>query len=223
MATLLDKEGYYYSIGAYIEGGAFGVYATSNAKNLASELINNYGWTLDATSAWFGAITYESQFNPAQIEGNLTTPATNSGVGYIQWTPSAQLISYCDQWGVDWRLTSSQLRKWELERTTTDPDIRQWFLIKQYYDLYKSVFPLSEPPASMDAFTHATLSEYSMEELSAQVIEFYTRPGSWANTDNWYRNAESANQWYEILSGGLPPTPGKKSKGMPIWMQIRYF
>lgn len=208
MAQGIDSEGYYYATGAYIEGGAYGERATSNAKKLAAELIYNYGWTEASVAAWFGAITHESQFNPAQIEGNLSSPAKNSGVGYIQWTPSAELISFCNSWGVRWQLTSSQLRKWQLERTTTDSDVKQWFLIGRYLQLYKSVFPNSNPPATMDAFTKATLLQYSFEELSAQVIEFYTRPGSWQNTANWYRNAEDARKWYKIISGVDPPPPG---------------
>lgn len=220
MAHLLDSEGYYYSIGSYLDGGAYGEYGTANAIKLANALQYVYGWTLDSVSAWFGAITHESQFNPAQIEGNITIPTANSGVGYIQWTPSSNLISFCDTWGVDWKLTSSQLRKWELERTTTDPDVKQWFLIQRYYDLYKSQFPTGkEPPATMMAFTQATLADYTMLELSAQVIEFYTRPASWQNTDNWARNAADALKWKEIISEG--PQPPVKSKRMPLWLMLR--
>ena len=224
MGHVLDSEGYWFSVGSYIDGGAFGEYAQANAVRLAYALMNTYGWTLDSVSAWFGAVTYESQFNPAQIEGNLTTPTRNSGVGYIQWTPSDQLISFCEGWGVDWRLTSSQLRKWELERTTTDSEIKQWFVMGQYARLYREQFPNgAEPPSTMNGFTKATLSTYSMLELCAQVIEFYTRPGSWENVDNWKRNEESANRWYEIISGAEPPTPlPTKKKGMPLWMKIRY-
>lgn len=222
MAHTIDSEGYYYSVGSYLDGGAYGEYGQSNAIKLAHALMDIYGWTLDSVSAWFGAITHESQFNPAQIEGNLTAPTANSGVGYIQWTPSSDLISFCDSWGVDWRLTSSQLRKWQLERTTTDSDIKQWFLIGRYYDLYKSVFPTGkEPPSTMMDFTQATLADYTMRELSAQVIEFYTRPGSWQNTDNWTRNAEDAFRWREIISDTpIPPTPSKKKK-MPLWLMLR--
>lgn len=216
MAHDIDKEGYYYSVGSYITGGAYGEYAESNARKLAGELTINYGWTIDAVSAWFGAITHESQFNPAQIEGNYTVPQTNTGVGYIQWTPSAQLISFCNDWGVDWKLTSSQLRKWELERTTTDTDVKQWFLIGRYYNLYKSIFPNEkEPPATFEEFTHATLTEYSMVELSAQIIEFYTRPASWQDTSKWYRNAEDSTYWYELLTGQKPPIPPGPEPGSP--------
>lgn len=219
MGAMLDSEGYYYSTGSYITGGAYGEYAEHNALKLASELYTNYGWTKDAVSAWFGAITFESQFNPAQIEGNLTTPTTNSGVGYIQWTPSSELISFCNSWDVRWQLTSSQLRKWELERTTTDSDVKQWFLIQRYLNLYREVFPDSDPPATMDAFTKATLEEYTMQELSAQIILFYTRPASWENTQNFYRNAEAADYWYQKIYGDLPEP--KTEQKMPIWMYLR--
>lgn len=218
MGASLDSEGYYYSVGSYIDGGAYGPYAESNAVKLAGELIHNYGWTEVATAAWFGAITFESQFNPAQIEGNLTTPTTNSGVGYIQWTPSSQLISFCEQWGVRWQLTSSQLRKWELERTTTDSDIRQWFVMQPYVTKYHSVFPNNTPLPSMQAFTQASLNQYDWTQLSAQIILFYTRPASWDNTENWYRNAKACEYWYSKIRG--VPTPISKKK-MPVWMMVR--
>lgn len=214
MAHLIDSEGYYYSVGEYITGGAFGQYAGANAMRLSGELLYNYNWTIDAISAWFGAITYESQFNPAQIEGNYTVPQTNTGVGYIQWTPSSQLISYCEEWGVNWRLSSSQLRKWELERTTNNSDIKQWFLIDRYYQLYKSNFPNGkEPPATFNQFTKVTFNDYTPEEMSAQIVEFYTRPASWQNTGNWIRNAEATKSWYNRLTGlnpPMPPGPGPK-------------
>lgn len=218
----LDSEGYYSNVGGNINGGWEGEEALHNGQLMCSVLIQEYGWTPDSVSAWLGAISYESALNPGKIEGNLPSPGTNTGVGWIQWTPSADLLSFADGWGVAWYLASTQYRKWELERTTTDSDIRQWFLIKRYLDYYHLFFN-SDPPSTMDAFTHATLSQYTFEELSAQIVLFYTRPASWQDTDKWKRNAETSAYWYEVATGELPPipVPVKKSK-LPLWCKIKY-
>lgn len=211
--TLIDIEGFYSNVGGVtFEGGRFGPEAQYNAQRLAYILENEHGWTLDAISAWFSAITYESGFNPGCCEGGVYPPTSSTGVGLIQWTPSGNLIDFTDAWGVEWYYVSSQTRKWELERTTTDSNIKQWFVMDPYYNLYMSVFH-KEPCATMDDFTHATFQQYTMAELCAMVIEFYTRPASWNNTDNWYRNEEAGNFWYNALTGEFPPVPPGPTPG----------
>lgn len=218
----LDKEGYYSVVGGNINGGWQGEEAKHNGLLLAAELKNNYGWTLEAIAAWFSALSYESTLNPGKIEGNAPQPSRNTGVGYIQWTPSTDLTAFADTWGVPWYLTSTQLRKWELERTTNDSDIKQWFVMQPYLTLYETYFT-KPPAATMDVFSRATFSDWSLLELCVMVIEFYTRPGSWENTDNWYRNEVAGEYWYQVISGVLPPTPRpKKSKGLPAWVKIKY-
>lgn len=226
MALHKDSEGYWINPGGSMPDGAFGQYAKENAQKLAGEFVYAYGWTIDAVCGFFSAITYESAFDPTKIEGNLSEPTKNSGVGYVQWTPSAQLISYCNTWSVDWRLTSSQLRKLELERTTTDSDIKQWFVMNPYYALYMEHFT-KEPPATFMEYSKSTLQEYSMLELCAMIPEFYTRPASWDDTSKWYRNEEAGNFWYEYLTGEAPPTPPTpvtpvKHK-LPVYMMCKKY
>lgn len=223
MALQKDSEGFWINPGASMPGGWQGNYALENARKLAYILQNQYGWTIDAISAWFSAISYESAFDPSKIEGNLLSPTKNSGVGYVQWTPSDNLIRFCNEWGVDWKLTSSQCRKWELERTTTDSNIKQWFVMSPYIDLYSQYFTRA-PCQTMNDFTHATLSQYSMLELCAMIPEFYTRPASWANVDNWHRNEAAGNYWYTQLTGENPPQPPDPGPGPgPITTHKKFF
>lgn len=209
MASTLDSEGFYSDVGGVtLDGGRMGEQAQWNAQRLAYILEKDYNWSIDAISAWFSAITYESGFNPGCCEGGVYPPTRSTGVGLVQWTPSTNLIDFTNEWGVYWYLVSSQCRKFELERTTTDSNIKQWFVMEPYYSFYMdNIGTGREPCRTFDEFTHATLTEYSMLELCAMIPEFYTRPASWDSTDNWYRNAEAGNFWYNALTGELPPTP----------------
>ena len=207
MATpQLDSEGFYYVIGGEFPGEkGKNEYALHNADLLWSYFIKTYNWTLPAVCAFFGAITYESGFNPRLIEGGLTTPVKNSGVGYVQWTPSTNLTDYATQWGVPWYL---------------------------YKAKYLEDFPESSIYKTQDDFCSKAdfVNGNTPRSLSAQIPEFYTRPGSWANKDNWTRNAEMFSFFYNRYSGQdppspptppTPPTPGKKS-GLKVWQMIRY-
>lgn len=235
MATpQLDSEGFYYVIGGEFPGEkGKNDYALHNADLLWSYFIKTYHWTLPAVCAFFGAITYECGFNPRLIEGGLVTPTRNSGVGYVQWTPSTNLTAYANQWGVPWYLSSTQMRKLELERTTTDSNIRQWFVMNPYKAKYLEDFSEESIYYTQDSFcsTADFVNGNTPRSLSAQIVEFYTRSGSWANKDNWTRNAEMFSFFYERYSGQepptppdtpTPPTPPSKKSGLKVWQMIRY-
>lgn len=69
--------------------------ATDNAQEIASMLINDYGWTLEAVSGALGNMQYEVGLNPWRWQNNniLTqaqarTAGTSNGYGLIGWTPA---------------------------------------------------------------------------------------------------------------------------------------
>lgn len=199
-----DSEGFYYN---YPNGymGASTEEAKSNAVLLANMLLE-CGWSLYGIAGFFSAVNYESQFDPRCIEGMKSeeylrkNPYSAVGAGLIQWTNGYnQLIKYCDEWGIDWKLASSQVRKLELERTSKDSNIIQYFsTIKTYRKLWDENNQ-NPPPATMTQYVTATAEKWSYLEMAMAWILFYTRPASYADKNKWQRNAENMKKWYEFL------------------------
>lgn len=199
--------------------GSENQYVKDNALLLTSMCLATGTYSMYGVAGLLATASMECSLNPALIESG--SDIYHGGAGLVQWTPAyTHLISFCENWGVDWKLVSSQLRKLELERTTPDYDIKQYFptMHRTEYVAYIG----KEPIPTMTKLLNCEPSEYSALELAASWVTGYTRPDSWANTDNWERNARWIAHWYEYISGHpLPPTPtptGKKKKHSIIFM-----
>lgn len=229
-----DIEGFWHRRNGYL--GNFSEYAKYNALLLAS-LLREQGWSNYGIAGVFSAITYESQFDSQLIEGMFThpertaewlkqNPTASIGAGLLQWTNGyRQLISFCEGWNIDWKLNTSQVRKLELERTTPDSNVRQYFsTIETYRNIWNANFS-KNPPATMTDYVKATTSQWSYREMATAWILFYTRPSSYADQSNWNRNAEAMEFWYNYIEENpepVPPTPPiQERRKMPIWFYLK--
>lgn len=218
MAILQDTEGFYYSTDEYL--GNPSDYAISNARLLASMLINNYGWTEYGCAGVFSAISFESQFNPQQIQSFRSesyvraNPTQHVGCGYVQWSPGMVLLSWCDSQGLDWRLSSSQCQKLEMERRREDV---QYFLTDYRVAYWQAATGGTVPPQTMDSYVTAQPTMWSPLQMAAAWVLFYERPGSLYDVSKYHRNSEWVTYWYQVITGQpLPTPPAVYPPGTPI-------
>lgn len=208
MAILQDTEGFYYSTDEYL--GNPSDYAISNARLLASMLINNYGWTDYGCAGVFSAISFESQFNPQCIEGRRSEEYARAhindavGVGYVQWTPPYNIITWADDRGLDWKLSSTQCQKLEAERNREDV---QYFTSPYRIQYWQTYTGGTTPPYTMIEYTTATPEQWTALQMAAAWILFYERPESQYNVSNYQRNEEWVTYWYQVITGQPLPTP----------------
>lgn len=85
-------------------------YKSHNA-NLVYQYFIALGWTKKAICAMLGNIEMESRQNPIVQSGTAW--------GLTQWDPYTKLTNFCDRYGIDWQLGTSQIfrirREWEEE------------------------------------------------------------------------------------------------------------
>lgn len=75
--------------------GRLSTEATENAQEIASILINDYGWTLEAAAGAIGNMQYEVGLNPWRWQSDnilsqeqARTAGSRNGYGLIGWTPA---------------------------------------------------------------------------------------------------------------------------------------
>ncbi len=166
-----------------------------NASYIASYLMG-YGWTLNAVSGILGNIERESTVNPglwqSLDEGNMS-----GGFGLVQWTPASNLISWCQNNGLNYLDIDSQLRRilYELDNGL------------QYYatDSY---------PESFEEFTKSTKSP---EYLASAFLHNYERAGVSVEAER----QQNARKWYNFLNGNVTPdTPDNPADTKPHKMSL---
>lgn len=222
MATpTLDAQGFYAS--QYYFPGERGKneYSLHNADLYWSSLIKTYNWTLPAVCAFFGAIMYECDFNQRLVEGQKSRPirgSRTSGTGLVQWTPPDNLLDFAASIGSGWQYASTQMEMLEVEShaTASSKPPRQWYpTIKQYRNAYLKYFDESTIYDTQDSFCRTASFDTgnTLLSLSAQVVLFYTRSGTWYDPARWQRNADAAEFYYKRYSGQDPPDPGPLPPG----------
>lgn len=182
-----------------------GQFPLADSQNNAREVYNqlgSYGWALNAICGALGNMYVESYINPAQTQSGFPIGGMRGGYGLVQWTPASKYKTWAIDNGHD--ITDGY---WQLYDLDTQAHGIEWST---------RAYPLS-------------YSEYkASEETPAYLTEVFLRNYERAGVEDLDRRVEWANYWYEFLSGEeppvppTPPTPTRTSKGMPVWMMIRY-
>lgn len=153
------------------------------------------GWTMESVAAMLGNMQSESTINPGIWE-NLDEGNLDGGYGLVQWTPASKYIDWANERGYPIGDINGQIERinWELENGA------QWYPTEAY-------------PITFAEFKASTDSPYT---LAMAFINNYERP---ADPNQPWRG-EQANEWYAFL-GGIPPEPGTRRGGMPLYMYLR--
>lgn len=179
-------------------------YNSSNSLDRAKQELNvkyiyNYlsskGWTLNAVCGMLGNMQSESAINPGRWQsedvGNLS-----GGYGLVQWTPATKYIDFI---GVE-----------------NDPSTMDNNLSRIIYEVENNLqwIATSEYNYSFLEFTKSLDTPYN---LAMAFLANYERPAD----PNQPSRGTQAEDWYEFLSGYVPPTPVKKKKYKPYNMFLR--
>lgn len=131
------------------------------------------------------------------------------GYGLVQWSPYTKLTDWIIEQGwasnTEEALTSynSQVDRiiYEAENGL------QWFSNPEA--------PIKDPPISLSEFL---VSDLPPSTLANYFLWFYEHPGETIQP----ARAKQADEWYEFLTGKVPPQPSPESgKKMPIWFYLR--
>lgn len=179
-------------------------YNSSNSLDRTKQELNvkyiyNYlsskGWTLNAISGLLGNMQSESAINPGRWQsedvGNLS-----GGYGLVQWTPATKYIDFI---GVE-----------------NDPSTMDNNLSRIIYEVENNLqwIATSEYNYSFLEFTKSLDTPYN---LAMAFLANYERPAD----PNQPSRGTQAEDWYEFLSGHVPPSPVKKKKYKPYNMFLR--
>lgn len=173
-----------------------------NAIEVYNQL-GSYGWSLNSISAVLGNMTVESYLNPAQTQLDKPISSMKWGYGLVQWDPASKY----KQWAIDngHDITDGY---WQLYDLDTEAHGGEYYVNPTY--------PLSYAEFKISTDTPAYLTEVFLKNYERAGVELLQERINWSN------------YWYEFLSGEEPPvpppppTPTRKSRGMPVWMMIRY-
>lgn len=159
--------------------------------------LNARGWTLNAVSGMLGNMQTESTINPGIWQGLNPSHPQPWGFGVVQWTPSTKYTDWCTDNGLLYTEMDSNLLRiiYEVENHL------QWIQTDEY--------PIT--------FSEFTTSEETPYYLAMAFLKNYERPGD--QNQPW--RGTQANEWYQYLSGIIPPDPPTKKKKMPLYFYLR--
>ena len=170
---------------------------TNSEMQLNANYIRSYltaeGWTLNAIAGLLGNAQHESALNPGRWQSD-NVGSTSSGYGLTQWTPASKYISWCNDTG------------------RVDPSEMDNNLARLIYEVGAGVQYYKTPDYdyNFEEFTHSTKSPY---ELACAFAFNYERSwtvlyGTEAEKEVLrQKRGNSANYWYEFLSGENPTFP----------------
>lgn len=150
-------------------------------------------WTPEAVAGLLGNMEHESALNPGRWQSDKVGN-TSGGYSLTQWTPGSKYINWCTDQGLsDPSEMDNALARivWEVENNA------QYAATSGY-------------PESFREFTESTKSPYYLAcafawnyERSATVLY-----GTEAEKEALrQKRGGSANKWYELLTGLVPPDP----------------
>lgn len=164
-------------------------------------------WTVNALSAILGNMQTESTINPGIWE-NLEP--YYRGYGLTQWSPYTKLTDWIIEQG--WAAnTEEALTDYGAQITRINYEAEnglQWFSNPEA--------PIPDPPITLSEFLQSDLPPST---LANYFLWYYEHP---AVTIQPIR-AQQANEWYEFLTGEIPPGPGPETerRKLPIWYYLR--
>lgn len=181
-----------------------------NAK-LFSDIMQGYGFSINAIAAMLGNIQTESGVNPGIWQDRTVG---TGGYGLVQWTPYTK---YSEWAGGDWENNGDK----ECERIAYEfsHDI-QYASTKSY-------------PLSADQFK---TSDKAPGYLANAFLYNYERPSNL----NQPKRARQAEAWYKFLTGEEPPKPDDPGQpdnpdtppdpdyppdvemGLKVWLMLRF-
>lgn len=169
-------------------------YLTEEQKKVNATYIYNYllasGFSINSICAVLGNMDRESTLNPGCWEshsvGNLF-----GGYGLVQWTPASNYINWVNALGSgeDPSNIDNNLGRIIYERSNG----------LQYY-------PTTDYPETFDEFCQSTKT---LDYLTMAFLKNYERAGVEAIGER----IESANKWYQYLTGETPPSGGGSDTG----------
>lgn len=159
---------------------------------------NSKGFTIESVAGMLGNLQQESNINP----GMKQTASARSGWGLIQWTPSSNLTDYANAQGSDWATGEIQTQlMWD---EIINGYGGQWL----------------PKPALGYSYTG---DEFSKLTDVSEACKAYLYERERAGVEALNKRLTYASNWYEYLTGVIPPTPPTptKRKRMPVWMMCR--
>lgn len=170
----------------------------SEMENNATEFysyFNSKGFTIESVAGMLGNLQQESNINP----GMKQTASASSGWGLIQWTPSSNLTDYANAQGSDWATGEIQTQlMWDE-------------IINGYGGQW-----IPKPALGYNY----TGEEFSQLTDVTEACKAYLYERERAGVEALDKRLTYASNWYEYLTGVIPPTPTKR-KRMPVWMMCR--
>lgn len=171
-------------------------YLSEEEQQINATYIANYmtgrGWTLNAVAGMLGNIERESTVNPGLWE-SFDEFNLDVGFGLVQWTPATNLITWCQNNGLNYLDIDAQLNRilYELDNGL------------QYYST-------DEYPESFEEFTKSTKTP---EYLASAFLHNYERAGVSVEEER----RQNAVNWFNFLNGNVTPdtpdTPVTPSTG----------
>lgn len=157
----------------------------SNRENNAREFLSYFtakGLTLESICGMLGNVQRESGLNA----GNKQTASTESGWGFIQWTPSTVLTNWCRAYQYNWYDGFAQCERIWCEGTG-EKNASGYFI------------PTSSYPYSWDEFCALT------DVREATLAYLYERER--AGIEEADLRVQYASEWYTYFTGEQPPIP----------------
>lgn len=219
--------------------------ALDNASNLASALLAD-GWALEPICALLGNGAGESGLNPWRWESDYipttgefaswtSSQQQNHGYGMFQFTPANKYINATNASryaanGYGPNFSNSPGKQTDGEAQTlyfvsTVSDSWSHGLYNYYYDDFQSI------GVDISTFYYVTYDDFkegkngsrtmTLEECTGAFCLCWERPADWAAAGSYRERCNNAQYWYDYFLENPPgPLPGKKKKGMPLWMYL---
>lgn len=181
----------------------------TNAWYIYNFFIAN-GWTVEAICGMLGNMEHESSLNPGRWQGDNIE--IGPAYGIVQWDPWTKYTDWCE----------SESRE--------DPSEMDNNLGRILYELENGYqyYPTTDYPETFSEFSVSTETPFYLAcafawnyERSAVVLD-----GTDTEKEILRQNrGNSANKWYEILTGSEPPSPPTETpvkRKMPLWMYLYY-
>lgn len=187
-----------------------------NNADIVISYLNEQGYEQNTMAAILGNLENESTINPNRQEvGGI-------GYGLVGWTPVDVLINACNVLGL------SPYTDGNNQLIVIDAQILGKSGLNTWYSTEAFIRPYYNSGATTDmiGITGQQFKENSMnwlpDKLAVLFMVCYERPSYDPEVNHWNRRMESANKWFEYITGH-PPKPREETNKLPIWAYCRLF
>lgn len=190
-------------------------------------VLSGLGWTLNAICGFIGNCAFESVYNPWSWESNQPLASTDTylidnslthGYGLSGFTPSGKYLHYPQSMSSPYYAPCFTDTVSTLDPNNAIDGIAQL----ERVNVGDNAVYVAREPVTFQQYINST---DIVARLTYVWMRNHENPASYSSLQD---RINAAEYWYQVLSGGTPPTPPTpipitSSRKMPLWMMLRYY